>query len=149
MLFEKQIAFLKTFEALINRQLQQTIQQNNMILKDVLINQQLFEKGIDGKGKKLEAYKRTTIRMKISKGQPVDRTTLKDEGDFHASVEIQADSQSFTISSDVSHDKYIVKRYGKDVLRITDENIKEFMLKYVKISYVKILFNDIICKDVI
>ena len=111
-------------------QLEQTINAFDFVLKDYVINKQLFREGIDGDGERLEGYKRTTIRLKIRKGDPADRTTLRDEGDFHASIQIDAFSDRFEVSSGVGYDKYILKRYGRNVLKITNENFREFMENY-------------------
>lgn len=129
-MFSKQIEFIDNFQTALNLQLQQTLEEHDLILKDYLVEKQLFDKGIDGTGKRLEGYTRTTIRYKIAKGQPADRTTLKDEGNFHASITIKVFSDTFEISSDVSYDKYIIKRYGQNVLKITNDNFKEFLLKF-------------------
>lgn len=129
-IFKAQKRFVTNLEKGMFMELQRTIGAFNYVLKDYVTNKQLFQKGIDGDGVKLAGYARTTIRMKIGKGQPVDRTTTVDEGDFHASIEIKAFSDRFEVSSNVPHDKYIVKRYGRNILKLTDENIREFMIVY-------------------
>ena len=130
-MFNNQIKFIENFESILNEQFKESIMKHNLILKDCLIEKQLFDKGIDGNGKRLEGYTRTTIRYKLSKNQPADRTTLKDEGKFHAKIEINAFSDHFEIKTDVEYDKYILKRYGRNVLKLTNEHLKEFVIKYL------------------
>lgn len=129
-IFSRQKRFIDSFEKTLMEELEQTINSFDFVLKDYVVNKQLFREGIDGDGKRLEGYKRTTIRIKIRKGQPVDRTTLHDEEDFVNSIQIDAFSDRFEVTSDVDHDKYIVKRYGQNVLKITNENFREFMINY-------------------
>lgn len=129
-IFNKQKRFIETLEETLLNQLKDSINAFNFVLKDFIVNKQLFREGIDGNGKKLEGYKRTTIRMKIRKGDPADRTTLRDEDNFHTSIRIDGFDDRFEVSSDVNHDKFILKRYGRDVLKITDENFREFMENY-------------------
>lgn len=136
-IFFKQKAFLNEVESVLMSQIRQSIDAFDFVLKDYIVNKQLFREGIDGKGEKLAGYKRSTIRLKIRKGDPVDRTTLRDEGDFYASIFIDAFEDRFEISSDVDYDKYIIKRYGSDVLRVSNENFREFLFKYFMPNFKK------------
>lgn len=136
-IFRKQKQFLDTLETTLLMELEQSINSFGFVLKDYVINKQLFREGIDGDGEKLvnsrtksSGYARTTIRLKIRKGDPVDRITLRDEGDFYRSINIDAFADRFEITSDVDHDEYIVKRYGRNVLKVTNENFREFMNNY-------------------
>lgn len=129
-MFSAQLKFIDELESNVFSILKETIGQFDFVMKDYITNKQLFRKGIDGDGEKLAGYARTTIRIKISKGQPVDRTTTVDEGIFHASIQIDEFSDRFEVSSNVSYDKYIIKRYGQNILKITNENLTEFLTVY-------------------
>lgn len=129
-IFFEQLNFIDEFESKLNEVLKQTINQFGFVLKDFVVNKQLFQKGEDGKGERLPGYRRTTIKIKISKGQPADRTTLHDTEKFVGSITIDAFEDRFEISSNVTYDKYIIKRYGRDVLRVSDENFREFLDNY-------------------
>lgn len=129
-LFDRQIKFIDELEQTFMAELEKTIRSFDFVLKDFIVNKQLFQQGIDGDGDKLPGYKRTTIRYKLRKGQPVDRTTLHDEENFVASIHIDAKSDHFEVTSDVTYDKYIIKKYGRDVLKVTNENMREFMENY-------------------
>lgn len=130
MIFQKQIKFVNELEENIFPTFRDVLKQFDFVVKDYVVNKQLFQKGIDGNKERLPGYSRTTIRLKISKGQPVDRTTLHDTEKFVASIEIDAFSDRFEVSSNVSYDKYIIKRYTKDVLKPTKENMEEFFRVY-------------------
>lgn len=130
MLFTKQIQFIENFEKTLFEVLQKTILDNDFVIKDYVINKQLFREGIDGNSFKLEGYTRTTIKLKRAKGDPTDRTTLRDSGEFYTHIQVDAFEDRFEISSNVQHDVFIIKKYGIDVLKVTHENITEFMEKY-------------------
>ena len=126
-LFEDQIRFIENFEKDLFTVFQETIKQFDFVIKDFIVNKQLFQKGIDGNSERLPGYNRMTIRVKLSKSQPVDRTTLHDTQKFVSSIEVNSFIDRFEISSNVSYDKYIIKRYGIDVLKPTDDNLREFI----------------------
>lgn len=130
MLFSKQIKFIDGLESNMFSQLESTIRSFDFVLKDYVINKQLFREGVDGNNVKLPGYRRTTIRLKIAKGDPVDRTTLRDDGEFYSHIQVDAFSDRFEISSNVSYDVHIIKRYGINVLKISDENLKQFIQTY-------------------
>ncbi|MCK5643280.1 MAG: hypothetical protein KAJ19_20900 [Gammaproteobacteria bacterium] len=128
--FVRQKKFIDDLEKGMFQSFQRTIESFDYVLVDFIVNKQLFQRGIDGEGKKLAGYARTTIRIKLRKGQPVDRTTLRDEEEFHRSITIDAFSDRFEVTSDVVYDKWIIKRYGRNVLKITDNYMNEFMRNY-------------------
>ena len=129
-LFKSQINYIESLEQSFYDSLQESIKKFDFVIKDYITNKQLFRQGIDGLGKKLEGYTRTTIRMKIATGRPADRTTLYQEGDFHASINIDAYEDRFEVSSDVDYAKYLVKRYGSNILKPSNENLQEFLENY-------------------
>jgi len=129
-MFDAQIKFIESFESNLLSEFERTVMDFDFVLKDYIVNKQLFREGIDGDGKKLAGYKRTTIKYKIAKGDPTDRTTLRDSGEFYAYIQIEAFSSYFTISSNVGYDNFIIKRYGRNILKITSENINDFMFTY-------------------
>lgn len=128
--FARQKKFVKSLEENLFDQFRQSLVTFGFKLEDYIVEKQLFEKGIDGTGKRLPGYARTTIRIKIKKGQPVDRTTLRDENKFHPSIEVDAFEDRFEVSSNLTHAKWIIKRYGQKVLQPTNENMAEFMSLY-------------------
>ena len=130
-IFRDQISFLrKVKDQAIFQVMQETIQQSGFVIKDFIVNKQLFREGERGDGKKLRAYKRTTIRIKIKKGQPTDRTTLHDTQTFVNSIMVDAYNDRFEISSDVDYAKYIIAKYGEEVLHPSNDNMREFMNNY-------------------
>lgn len=129
-LFKKQIQFIENLERDFYNSLRDSIERNNLVIVDYIVNKQLYDKGVDGDNKKLRGYKRTTIKYKIRKNQVSDRTTLKDEGLFHASINIDAYDDRFEVSSDVNYAKYLIKRYGKNILKPSTDKMNIFFKKY-------------------
>ena len=129
MIFSKQIEFIDSIESLIFEEFQQTLRNSGFELEEAIREDQLFNKGEDGNNKKLLGYARTTIRIKIAKGQPVDRTTLRDENNFHPSIQIDAFPDRFEVSSNVTYAKFLIGRYGPAILKPNRENMLSFVEK--------------------
>lgn len=96
--------------------------------QDMTIDQnlveQLFKHGIDSKGNSLGEYAPSTIKAKKRKGQPYDRVTLIDTGAFYESYEFAPLKDGFMLSMDGKKENGdLFRRYGKDVLGLTDESI--------------------------
>lgn len=105
-------------------------------------DEQLYEQGINGKGVEIMSYRpyaRTTIMKKRRKGQPTDRVTLRDTGDFHAGFRLIFDADGFYISSYDYKTPYLVKRYGQEIFRLSDENFNRVvkMIRRDIIEYLK------------
>lgn len=114
---------------------------------DINTQDQLFEKGIDSDGKKLrsafgrfgEVYAPFTIHYKEAMGQPADRVTLKDEGDFYQSFRVVLTSnQDIEITANTMKESGdLVETWGP-VLGLTDENLDK-VIQYAK-EYVVLPF---------
>ena len=130
MIFARQIAFIDSLETQFFASLRKSIEANGNFIVDSITQKQLFERGEDGDGKKLLGYTRTTIRIKVAKGQPFDRTTLRDENEFHPSIMIDARDRDFTISSNVTHAQFLVARYGENIMKPSNETMSEFFRLY-------------------
>lgn len=129
-LFRKQKEFIDQLETDFFSILRETISGFDFVVKDYIINKQLFREGIDSTGEKMPGYKRVTIRYKIAKGDPADRRTLRDSGEFYESIMIEAFDDRFEVSSNVPHAKWIIYNNSDKVLGLTKENINEFLTNY-------------------
>lgn len=108
----------------INLLIRDLIKANAGLILKMNKDAQLFNEGVDRLSHKLEEYTDFTKSIKRSKGQPVDRTTLKDTGAFHKRFFLSLDNQSFEIdSTDPKRDK-LVDKYGDDIFGLTDENMR-------------------------
>ena len=115
--------------------------------------EQLFKQGINALNVKLadvdNPYTEATIEGtsqfegKRSKGQPFDRVTLKDTGEFYESFRITLNKNNFVISSDPIKDgTSLFQRWGKEIEGLTPENLQlvidEIRKKMVPLVLLKI-----------
>jgi len=86
---------------------------------------QLYNHGIDGSGKVITPkYTSFTVMMKKYKGQRHDHVTLRDEGDFHSSFEIERDGATeFRIVATDWKTGKLEKKYGVEIFGLTPANI--------------------------
>ena len=131
-MFDEAFDFLDSVENTTYEVFRRGVNENSFILEDGISEEQLFEKGIDGVGRKLPGYSPLTISIKRSKGQPIDRTTLRDTGDFHRSITIKASGDFIVVESDDPKAGDLIRRYGIDILKPTTENIKDFYNDYIE-----------------
>lgn len=90
---------------------------------------QLYELGQDSKGRTLESlgggYTPFTKEIKQSKGQPIDRVTLKDTGDFYMSFGVTPYLGGFVIDADPQKDdNNLFERWGIDIIGLDDTNLQ-------------------------
>lgn len=89
---------------------------------------QLHDKGIDSEGITLGEYSSYTKAIKAEKGQRLDHITLKDTGEFYESFDVVPSLKGFEITADPQkEDTNLIEAYGKDILGLTDESIKELI----------------------
>ena len=97
---------------------------------DYIREKQLFEQGIDGKGRNLLEYKPFTIAIKRQKGQPTDRTTLFDTGSFFRGFDlIFTDQNAIGVFSRDAKTPDLIEKYGADIFTFTENNIEEIDTK--------------------
>ena len=114
--------------------IQNIIWENEAYIVDMNAEIQLNEQGINNLGVDIMdymPYSEITIAIKEAKGQPTDRVTLHDEGDFAASFFIQANDKMFEIKASDFKTEELVKKYGRQILGLTDSNIEELIWKYL------------------
>ena len=76
------------------------IMDNEAYIVDLNAQQQLYEKGVNSLNVAISSYSpysNLTIEIKKAKGQPTNRVTLRDEGDFHASFYVGTLPDAFYI----------------------------------------------------
>lgn len=98
---------------------------NKVKILDLNRNVQMYEEGTNSLGVSIMDYRPyhpLTIQIKSEKGQPTDRVTLRDTGDFQQSFTLTADNQGFTIDADDWKRDELVEKYGEDIFGLTEEN---------------------------
>lgn len=77
-------------------------------------------------------YAELTKVLKIAKGQPYDRVTLKDTGDFYAGFNVDVNTDSYSITS--SDDKVVklVTKYGAKIFGLTDASKALYVTNFLR-----------------
>lgn len=74
--------------------------------------EQLYEYGQNPLGLSLGEYTPITKKIKIRRGQPIDRVTLYDTGEFYAGFRVLTDNTGFSVTSDDWKTEELLKRWG-------------------------------------
>jgi hypothetical protein len=101
----------------------------------------LFYTGKDMEGNSLGAYAQKTIQIKLAKGQPTNRVTLKDEGDFHKSFQLVINEKGFEVIATDYKTNELQARYGKDILGLA-KNVWDKKMRKLYILKIRELFRD-------
>ncbi len=135
---------IRQLEDSINRSIQESIKANEGVIK-TLQTSQLFS----GKTKEdtdiKPSYALSTKILKRKKGQPTDRVTLRDTGDFYRSIEVVAGGNAMIIRTIISYSIYLINKYA-DILGLTADNWEKFINQYT-LPTIKKNFDDIIAKS--
>lgn len=94
-------------------------------------DEQLYNLGVNTKSVKISSYapyKPLTIEIKKQKGQPTNRVTLRDTGDFHYSFGVQFKPDSFIITADDEKAPKLTLKYGKEIYGLTVESIEKLRI---------------------
>ena len=126
---------LRKFKDILDQELKEEILKHEDVIVNMVAEEQLYNQGVEGRGIKImsyQPYRPSTIRKKLRKGQPTDRVTLRDTGEFHASLHVEFDEGGFYVTSTDDKAKYLLERYGKTIFRLTDENLKILLNDYIR-----------------
>lgn len=116
------------------RIIQQIIWDNEAYIVDMNAEEQLYEQGVNRLGVSISdyaPYSPVTIEIKKAKGQPYNRVTLRDEGDFESSFFLEVGQQQFEIKASDWKTEELIKKYGRQILGLTDENISMLIWQYI------------------
>lgn len=114
--------------------IQNIIWENEAYIVDMNAEEQLFEQGINRLGVDImdyAPYSPYTIEIKEMKGQPTNRVTLRDEGNFESSFYLQVSDKQFEIKASDFKTEELIKKYGRQILGLTDENIASLKWDYI------------------
>jgi hypothetical protein len=62
--------------------------------------------------------------IKKAKGQPTDRVTLRDTGDFESSFYLDVEDTYFEITAADFKTEKLMHKYGKDISGLNEENLR-------------------------
>lgn len=131
---------LRSFKDNLPFMLEDIIKSNADVIISMIADDQLYDKGINGLGKEIMDYRpytASTIRKKRKRGQPADRVTLRDTGDFHKSMYIVFEPDGFYITSSDYKTKYLISRYKEEIFRLTNENLTKLIRSCIKKELIK------------
>jgi len=118
----KKIDALKDFQRKADEKVIQEVRKEESYVIYLNTDEQLF-RGLDGEGNKIRPpYKPFTVRVKLRKGQPVNRVTLLDTGDFYGGTDVLYGQDEFRIINlDEKADKLRAK-YGDAILGLNEQS---------------------------
>lgn len=123
---------IRAFEANLFSFIENAIKSDEAYILD-MNTFRLNDEGKDRFDKPIEPpYTAFTVSIKTQKGQPTNRVTLKDEGDFHASFVIQYIDEGFKIWATDWKTKKLVEAYGDTIFGLTDANLQEVIDTAIK-----------------
>ena len=111
------------------------VRDNDNILIDMNAQDQLYAKGVNRLGVRIDEYqpyRPLTIKVKIEKRQPYDRVTLKDTGEFYDSFYVETAEDRFYIKASDEKTNWLIKKYGAEIFGFTNDSLAEFINDYVK-----------------
>lgn len=134
---------VKSVEESMNEIILMVVKKNEREVLRLNVDEQLY-KGVNSMGEKIKPrYSSATVKRKKKKGQPFNRVTLKDEGDFYDGFFVEYGVDEFSLQGDDKKTRYLIKRYGKEIFGLTDKSLSDLieMMEedFIKIVKVKIL----------
>jgi hypothetical protein len=124
-------AAFKRIDGALKAQVADTVRDNTAFLEDANTAQLATGKDSDG-ADIVPEYADLTIALKQVKGQPTDRVTLRDEGDFYTSIVARLGGNQFEMVATDAKAPALLEKYGEQVLGIPDATLEEFRQDYVK-----------------
>lgn len=94
---------------------------------------QLYNQGENRLGISIDTYAPYTPytkAIKKEKGQPYDRVTLNDTGDFEGSLYIEFQADGFRIYAADSKTDELTDKYGSEILGLSDENLERLIAEF-------------------
>ena len=94
-------------------------------IKELNVHQQ-YDLGQDRYGNEIRPeYAESTIRYKRMKGQPTDRVTLQDTGQYHDTFKIRYEEEGFELYANDWKAGFLDRKYGKDIYGLQDDAARE------------------------
>lgn len=131
---------LRAFKDNIPTMLEDIIAMKEDVIVSAIADDQLYRRGINGKGIKIMdymPYEESTIRIKKEKGQPTTRVTLRDTKSFHENMFVVFDEEGFYITSSDDKTEALESKYGSLIFRLTNKNFNRILRSHVRKEFVK------------
>ena len=131
---------LRAFKDSLPMLLEDVVRDKEDVIVSAIADDQLYRRGINGKGEKIMdymPYTAKTIKNKRKKGQPTTRVTLRDTGAFHESMFVVFDSEGFYITASDEKTQDLVEKYGKEIFRLTNKNFTRIIRSHIRKELIK------------
>lgn len=131
---------LRAFKDNLPMLLEDIVHDKEDVIVSAIADDQLYRRGINGRGEKIMdymPYTARTIKNKKRKGQPTARVTLRDTGDFHKSMYVVFDSEGFYITANDKKTEELVGKYGEEIFRLTNKNFTRIVRSHIRKELVK------------
>ena len=131
---------LRAFKDNLPMYLEDIIRDKEDVIVSAIADDQLYRRGINGRGEKIMSYMpytAKTIQNKKRKGQPTTRVTLRDTGAFHKSMFVVFDSEGFYVTASDEKTEKLVKKYGEEIFRLTNKNFTRIVRSHIRKELVK------------
>lgn len=131
---------LRAFKDSLPTMLESIVRDKESVIVSAIADDQLYRRGINGKGVKIMSYMpytARTIESKKRKGQPATRVTLRDTGAFHKAMYVVFDSEGFYITSSDNKTEGLVEKYGEEIFRLTGKNLTRILRSHIRKELVK------------
>jgi hypothetical protein len=137
-------ALTRLFEQLQIEEMQRkSIMSARAIIINTITDDQLYEKGIDGRGQSLGEYANITKEIKKEKGQRYDHITLRDTGDFHSAFTMDATAYGAVIYSKDEKANQLKRLFGAKIYDLTNENQADINHEKIKPNFLKQLRSEL------
>lgn len=107
----------------MERKVLEILKEEEAGILDLNIGQMMAGKNADG-STIFPEYTERTKRIKQAKGQPSDRVTLRDEGDFHQGMIMEADNFPVMLTSQDDKTGMLVEKYGNEIFGLNKKNLR-------------------------
>ncbi|RSK50103.1 hypothetical protein [Hymenobacter rigui] len=122
---------LQRLPRVLEQQVEDTVRDNTAFLEDANTDQ--LASGKDATGADITPeYADLTIALKQIKGQPTDRVTLRDSGDFYTGIIAQLSGKQVELVGTDPKTAELEERYGPDIIGVPDPALDEFRQDYIK-----------------
>jgi hypothetical protein len=103
-------------------------------VQDYVLQDQLFERGINADGKIIGYYSATTEFLSGGEKKEGTPYTLKDTGEFYESFKIEASDDGFVINADGEKigGVNLFDQYGEEIVGLTEENLERLTQLFLK-----------------
>jgi hypothetical protein len=128
---DKLATALKSLPRVLTATVGEVVRANGHVLEDA--NTAQLGEGLDADNRDITPeYAPLTVEIKQAKGQPSDRVTLRDEGDFYAGIVARVRGEAVELVGTDPKTQELQQKYGNNIIGLSDQAVDEFRDDYVR-----------------